>query len=230
MLPWSRHPRREDRSGVGSGVSGSRSDRRIGLRRLDPSCEGSVDRAPGLFPAPTDLAGVPCPTWTRGRGATGPSVSGYVPPLNLEKGWPGPPSPVGPAPAGAPAPPQTTVESSAGLVSRETDPDGVVTTYDWDATTRRLRSQTTAPATPDAATTRFTYTPAGWLASVTDPLGTTYDYDGAGRQTLRRDPDGAEWRTEYDGSGRVTATVDPLGNRATSRYDATHRAGGGAPR
>ncbi|MGH9225994.1 MAG: DUF6531 domain-containing protein, partial [Acidimicrobiales bacterium] len=129
----------------------------------------------------------------------------------------------GPAPAGDPAPPVTAIESDAGLVTRVTDPDGVVVAAAWDTATRRRLSVTVAPGTADVSTTTFGYTPEGWLATVTSALGhtTAYEYDSAGRQTLRRDPDGAEWRTGYDGAGRVSAAVDPLGHRVTSHYDPT---------
>lgn len=127
----------------------------------------------------------------------------------------------GPAPAGHPTPPLTAIESEAGLVTRITDPDGVVTADTWDPVTRRRSSQTVAPGTPQASTTTFTYTVEGWLASATTSLGhvSSYTYDSVGRLTVRRDPDGAEWRTTYDDAGRPVAEIDPLGHAATYRYD-----------
>ncbi|MEY2423041.1 MAG: hypothetical protein QOI95_3108 [Acidimicrobiaceae bacterium] len=129
----------------------------------------------------------------------------------------------GPAPYGAPNPPVTTTQTTNGLPTQATDPDGVVTSYQWDTTTRRLTSSTIAPNTTDASTTTYSYTPEGWIETVTTQLGhtTAYQYDAAGRVTLKHGPDDSETHYQYNASGQLTVETDPNGNTTTNIYDPT---------
>ncbi len=65
--------------GLGPGLTSESADAaRVVLRNdLSAGIQG--------FPAPTGTAGLICLAWTRGRGFTGPTASGCVPPLNAEK-------------------------------------------------------------------------------------------------------------------------------------------------
>ena len=77
---------------------------------------------------------------------------------------------------------------------RETDPVGRVTgyTYQLGQVVQVTRPNPAGVGAPTVTT--LTYTAAGQLASVTDPLGhtTAYVYDSLGRQieTVQPDPDG----------------------------------------
>ncbi len=73
--------------------------------------------------------------------------------------------------------------------------------------------------------TKYTYTPAGQLASVTDPMGNAwrYSYDLRGRKVASDDPDTGHSETEYDAAGRVLSTKDSRGRKVSYTYDALSR-------
>ncbi|MCG8924057.1 polymorphic toxin-type HINT domain-containing protein [Lentzea sp. CC55] len=74
-------------------------------------------------------------------------------------------------------------------------------------------------------TTKYTYTPAGQLASVTDPAGNAwrYGYDLRGRKITADDPDAGHSSTEYDDAGRVLSTTDGRNRKISFTYDALSR-------
>ncbi len=77
---------------------------------------------------------------------------------------------------------------------------------------------------PDGTPTRFGYTRAGDLASVTDGAGTTrYGWNAAGQQTSETDPLGHRQRWGYDRAGRLVWFRDARGIRSTFEYDAAAR-------
>lgn len=91
--------------------------------------------------------------------------------------------------------------------------------YDAD---RRMIEETTAFATPDAATTRYAYDAAGSLLRVTDPLGrvTEFAYDAAGQRTGITNPDKTTRSYAYDAAGNLIAETDELGAVTKRTYDA----------
>lgn len=88
----------------------------------------------------------------------------------------------------------------AGNLLESIDPNGVVTTYDYDPR-QRLTSMTEAAGTAMAATTTFAYDPTGQLI-----------------ETIA--PNGARTQYEYDAAGRLIALEDDLGNRMEYTLDA----------
>jgi RHS repeat-associated protein len=138
---------------------------------------------------------------------------------------------------------QTLYVSTDGLVTKETDPDGVVTTHVYGPG-RRLASTTVAPGTSVEATTRYAYDSAGRVLTITDPEGgvtthaydpagrvasvtnargktTTYTHDNAGRLLTTTAPGGAVTTHTYDASGRLRTTTTPRGKTTTYDYDVT---------
>ncbi|MFD8079149.1 RHS repeat-associated core domain-containing protein [Streptomyces sp. NPDC059718] len=92
---------------------------------------------------------------------------------------------------------------------RTTPPAGGVTTTTWtDARDRELRKQ--EGVAPLQATTRYTYTSADQIATVTDPAehSSTYAYDLLKRRTSADDPDAGPSRTSYDANGNTVSTWD----------------------
>ncbi len=81
----------------------------------------------------------------------------------------------------------------------------------------------------DDVVTSFTYTAAGLLDTVTDPLGrmTDNDYDTFGRLVTVTSAvgtaDEAVQRFEYDAAGNQTATIDGNGNRTTFQFSLRNR-------
>ncbi|TCO55807.1 polymorphic toxin-type HINT domain-containing protein [Actinocrispum wychmicini] len=104
---------------------------------------------------------------------------------------------------------------------------GVATTTINDARgqTVELRRYTTPEPSASFDTTRYDHTPAGELASVTDPAGTTwrYTYDLRGRQIKAEDPDTGTSTTTYDDAGQVVTATDMSGKTLAYDYDALGR-------
>ncbi|MFD6910073.1 sugar-binding protein, partial [Streptomyces sp. NPDC060077] len=73
--------------------------------------------------------------------------------------------------------------------------------------------------------TKYTFTAAGQLETVTDAKGNMwrYEYDQLGRKTKSVDPDAGTSRTEYDGLDRPVATYDGRGKKTSTVYDALGR-------
>ncbi|MEU1183817.1 RHS repeat-associated core domain-containing protein [Streptomyces sp. NPDC005820] len=73
--------------------------------------------------------------------------------------------------------------------------------------------------------TRYTYTQAGKLSTVTDPVGNTwrYFYDLRGRQTRVEAPDTGATISGYDAEGRLLSSTDARGRTLAYTYDALGR-------
>jgi len=80
----------------------------------------------------------------------------------------------------------------------------------------------------DHDTTKYTYTPAGQLSTVTDPDGNVWEYyyDQLGRKTRTEDPDAGKTSYGYDNVDRLTSTTDARGRRIDTEYDVLGRATG----
>ncbi|RDV45213.1 hypothetical protein DOE76_08080 [Leifsonia sp. ku-ls] len=106
-------------------------------------------------------------------------------------------------------------------VTSSIDEAGAVTKNTYDAS-----GNLTAQTLPSGQVVKYTYTPTGRVATRTDAGGAkgaartwSYDYDGAGRLTAVRQPDGTTIANRYDTSGNVVATVQPSGATTTFGYD-----------
>ncbi|MGK5498892.1 polymorphic toxin-type HINT domain-containing protein [Streptomyces sp. URMC 125] len=69
--------------------------------------------------------------------------------------------------------------------------------------------------------TKYTYTPAGQLETVTDAKGNTwrYAYDQLGRKTKSVDPDAGTSTTAYDAADRPVSSTDARGKTVSTVYD-----------
>ncbi|MBP2337383.1 RHS repeat-associated protein [Saccharothrix coeruleofusca] len=69
--------------------------------------------------------------------------------------------------------------------------------------------------------TKYTYTAAGLLETVTDPAGNVwrYGYDLRGRKISADDPDTGHSTTTYNAAGQVTSTTDAEGRTVATTYD-----------
>ncbi len=69
--------------------------------------------------------------------------------------------------------------------------------------------------------TKYTYTPAGKPATLTDAAGNiwTHTYDLRGRETRTDDPDKGTTTTAYNDLDQVTSTTDARGKKLFSAYD-----------
>ncbi len=87
--------------------------------------------------------------------------------------------------------------------------------------TTELRHHHKRSADAEFDTTKYTYTPRGELAKVTDPAGNSwsYGYDQMGRQTSADDPDRGRTTTTYDDRGQVTRTEDARETVLSHIYD-----------
>ncbi|MBO2458110.1 polymorphic toxin-type HINT domain-containing protein [Actinomadura violacea] len=79
--------------------------------------------------------------------------------------------------------------------------------------------------TGDYDATKYTYTPAGEIASVTDPSGNTFTttYDLRGRKTHTTDPDKGATSYTYNDLNQVTSTTDARGKKIFIDYDGQGR-------
>jgi YD repeat-containing protein len=77
---------------------------------------------------------------------------------------------------------------------------------------------------PNGETISMTYTPRGWLSSLTVSADghsqtTSYDYDGVGNMTKVTLPDGSAINYGYDDASRLISLSDTLGNRIDYTLD-----------
>ena len=93
-------------------------------------------------------------------------------------------------------------------------------------TTDLIQYHAGAPADPsdpaaDFSDTRYTYTPAKKLASVTDAAGNgwSYGYDLLGDQTSASDPDAGASTSVYDNAGQLLSVTDARGKQTSTTYD-----------
>ncbi|MFI1105077.1 RHS repeat domain-containing protein [Streptomyces melanogenes] len=121
-----------------------------------------------------------------------------------------------------------TTTAYAGNVTTTVPPKGgtpVTTVVDvrGNVVEQRQHRATTGPATFD--TTKYTYTPEGDLATITDAAGNTWTntYDVAGNRTKVTDPDSGTQAMAYDDQGRLTSTTDARGKKTSYEYDIAGR-------
>jgi RHS repeat-associated protein len=122
--------------------------------------------------------------------------------------------------------------TAAGLIDNATDPNGNVTSYDYDDL-GRLTSITVARGTPDEASRQFEYDAAGNVTAAIDESGTRteFEYDAANRllQITEPDPDGTGSKASpvtnftYDARGNLLSSVDARNNETQNRYDVLDR-------
>lgn len=88
-----------------------------------------------------------------------------------------------------------------------------------------LREYAGSTATGSYDKTAYTYTPAGKLASVTDPSGSqwTFEYDLRGRKIKDTDPDRGPTTYTYNDLDQVTSSTDARGTTLAYTYDAIGR-------
>ncbi|MFE7504770.1 RHS repeat-associated core domain-containing protein [Promicromonospora sp. NPDC057488] len=79
--------------------------------------------------------------------------------------------------------------------------------------------------TGDADVTRYEYTPAGKLETVTDPAGSEweYAYDLSGQKVRSDDPSAGVTESEFDAAGQLVRTTDSRGQVLDYEYDALGR-------
>ncbi|MFV2216743.1 RHS repeat-associated core domain-containing protein [Actinomadura sp. LOL_016] len=123
---------------------------------------------------------------------------------------------------------RTTYTYGGGNRTSVTPPDGGTPTTEivnalGQVTERRQHKAETPAGEYDA--TRFTYTPAGEIASVTDPSGNewTTTYDLRGRKTRTTDPDKGTTTYTYDDLDRPVSVTDARGKTLVTTYDGLGR-------
>jgi YD repeat-containing protein len=129
---------------------------------------------------------------------------------------------------------------SAGRATQETDAEGTITQYFYDATTGALLKTLTACNTADAHVSQGArydrlgrmvgeVTPEGYAkltgdadadAAIWRDYGLTHTYDAANRRTSTTDQYGNKTLFYYDADGHLTFTVNALGEVTENRYDA----------
>ncbi|MEU1274984.1 ricin-type beta-trefoil lectin domain protein [Streptomyces sp. NPDC005799] len=95
-----------------------------------------------------------------------------------------------------------------------------------DGSTALWKQGTAGAAAAADATTRYTYTPAGQVDSVSDNAGNTwsYHYDLLGQKTSQTDPDtGTTTFDKYDVRGNLLQSTDPRGQVLSYSYDWDNR-------
>jgi RHS repeat-associated protein len=106
-------------------------------------------------------------------------------------------------------------------------PGGIATTTINDARDQQVELRHHSGGTPSGAfdATRYTWTPAGNLATVTDAAGNLwrYTYDQRGRRVRTEDPDAGTSTATYDAAGQRVAATDARGNTVATTYDALGR-------
>jgi RHS repeat-associated protein len=130
-----------------------------------------------------------------------------------------------------------------GNDSTITTPKGSVTTYEYDASRRPIKSydplghlneftynklndlMSTAAHDPGALTTRYSYKPTGEIESVKDPrdVPMTWRYDAAGRPIRMIDENGAGDKRFFGASGLLDSVLTRQGSVLRFRYDASGR-------
>ncbi|MFT6099381.1 MAG: YD repeat-containing protein, partial [Arenicella sp.] len=111
--------------------------------------------------------------------------------------------------------------AECGQLKKVTNALGHVSTYDDYDAASRLKLSTD----PNGVVTRYDYHPRGWLLKTTQtpPLGqariTTYDYDNAGQLKKVTLADGSEQNYVYDDAHDLREVFDNLGNKVEYTYD-----------
>ncbi|MEO3746487.1 RHS repeat-associated core domain-containing protein [Plantactinospora sp. B5E13] len=99
------------------------------------------------------------------------------------------------------------------------------TVTDADGQTVELRQYLGDSPSGAYDTTRYTYTPAGDVATVTDPDGNVWrnHYDLRGRKVTEEDPDKGSTTYTYDNADQVSTTTDARGVTLAYSYDVLGR-------
>lgn len=118
---------------------------------------------------------------------------------------------------------QTTTSYGGDRIHLTPVQGGIPTTTVYDARGRATALHQYHGTTPRGArdTTTYTYTPAGQLATVTDPAGNTwrYRYDLRGDLVWTDDPDKGEATYRHDPAGQLTSLTDARGQVLAYAYD-----------
>jgi RHS repeat-associated protein len=134
-----------------------------------------------------------------------------------------------------------TAYSYDGDRTTEVPPQGdTVTTTITDARGRTAELDQYQSGSPSGAydATRYSYTPAGQLAALTDPAGNRWPsvYDLLGRRIQATDPDAGTTTSTYDDLGHLISSTDARGKTVSYTYDVLGRkiaeydtTGGAAP-
>jgi RHS repeat-associated protein len=119
---------------------------------------------------------------------------------------------------------QTTTAYGGNSVTETPPAGGIRTVRIFDARDRVVELREYKTAT-EYDTTRYAYTKAGQLASVTDPAGNVWrhGYDLRGRETSTEHPDQGTSTATYDDADRVLTATDSRGKTLTYSYDAIGR-------
>ena len=119
------------------------------------------------------------------------------------------------------------VQDANGLITSETDFNGVITTTTWDVSRRLPTTVVYAAGTPDAKTTTTQWHPVFSLpALVTEPGRTTaYAYDAFGNTLSKTITDTATntaqlWQWTYNAQQLVATATEPNGAVTSYTYDA----------
>ncbi|MER7274595.1 RHS repeat-associated core domain-containing protein [Dactylosporangium sp. NPDC000244] len=121
-----------------------------------------------------------------------------------------------------------TTTSYGGDRTSVTPPAGgtaTTTITNADGETTELRQYTSGAPTGSYDATKYTYTPGGDLASVTDAAENVwkYTYDLRGRKVTDVDPDKGTSTYTYDNADQLLTTTDAQGNTLAYTYDALGR-------
>jgi RHS repeat-associated protein len=121
----------------------------------------------------------------------------------------------------------TTTGYGGDRVSVTPPPGGTATTTITDAhgRTTALRQHTGASASGTYEESRYTYTPAGRLDTMTDAAGNVWrhTYDMLGRETRTDDPDSGRSTSTYDLADQAKTTTNARGQTLAYTYDALGR-------
>jgi len=115
---------------------------------------------------------------------------------------------------------------AVGNLTKITDPRGIVTTFGYDALSRRtLTTQPPAASGGTSPTIGAAYDGINQPKTVTDPrsLVTSYTTDGLGKTTTLASPDTGSTIKTYNDAGLVATSKDARNVTATYSYDALNR-------
>jgi RHS repeat-associated protein len=121
----------------------------------------------------------------------------------------------------------TTTSYSGDRVTVDPPTGGTPTTTIADARgqTTEVRQYKSDTPTGDYDATKYTYTPAGKLKTLTDAAGNTWThtYDLRGREYQTDDPDKGTTKTTFNDLDQITSTEDARGKKLFYVYDPTGR-------
>ncbi|OPG04722.1 sugar-binding protein [Streptomyces sp. GKU 895] len=127
---------------------------------------------------------------------------------------------------------RTTTTYDGNMTHVDPPPGGVATTTITDAEGKvkelwHYKGHTPVPTGPgtERTITKYTHTPAGELATVTDSKGNVWrqEYDQRGRLVRKVDPDAGETNLTYDEADRLKSTEDARHRIVSTEYDSLGR-------